>query len=326
MDKEIVKNIDKTKIVRVAAAHVAPIYLDREATVKKACGLIADAGQSGVNLVVFPEVFMPGYPYWIWTKTTREGMPYFAELYENAVEVPSAATEAIGKAAKQAGTYVVMGMTEREGGTLYNTLLYFDNTGMIIGRHRKLMPTMSERVVWGRGDGSDLEVFDTPLGKISGLICGEHTMDLTRYALITQGEQIHIAAWPGISAVTNDPNCEIFNQVAECACRHHAVAAQSFVVCVMTPVAQDSIDKLGFADRPDMITTGGGWTAVIAPNGQIIAGPHTGAEEKLLVCDIDLGEIVFAKFSYDSAGHYSRPDVFTLHINREKQRIVEDKA
>ena len=216
-----------------------------------------------------------------------------------------------------------MGMTEREGGTLYNTLLYFDNTGIIMGKHRKLMPTMSERVVWGRGDGSDLEVFDTPFGKISGLICGEHTMDLTRYALIAQGEQIHASVWPGISAVTNDPNCEIFDEVAECACRHHAVAAQAFVVCVMTPVAQDSIDRLGFADRPDMIKTGGGWTAIIGPNGQIIAGPHTGSEEKLVTADIDISQIAYAKLSYDSAGHYARPDVFTLQINKAKQNIVE---
>jgi len=313
----------KAKVIRVAAAHVAPVYLDRDATVKKACCLIVEAGRGGADLVVFPEVFIPGYPYWIWTKTTREGGPLFVELFDNAVEVPGAATEAIGKAAKKAGVFVVMGMTERESGTLYNTLLYFDNAGKIIGKHRKLVPTMSERVVWGRGDGSDLEVFDTPLGKLSGLICWEHTMDLTRYALIAQGEQIHFSVWPGISAVTNDPNCEIFDAVAECACRHHAVAAQSFVVCVMTPVAQDSVDKLGFSDRPDMMTTGGGWTAVIAPNGQIIAGPHTGAEEKLLTCDIDLGQIAFAKFACDSAGHYARPDVFTLHINKTKQKIVE---
>ena len=318
-----VKEKLKSKAVRVAAAHAAPVYLDREATVKKACGLIAEAGRGKAKLVVFPEVFLPGYPYWIWTKTTREGMPYYAELFENAVEVPSAATDAIGKAAKQAGVYVVMGMTEREGGTLYNTLLYFDDSGKVIGRHRKLMPTMSERVIWGRGDGSDLGVFDTPFGRISGLICGEHTMDLARYTLAAQGEQIHISAWPGISAVTNDPNYEIFDSVAECACRHHAVAAQSFVICVMTPVAQDTIDRLDFADRPDMMMTGGGWTAIIAPNGQIIAGPHRGAEEKLLMCDIDLSEIAYAKFSYDSAGHYARPDIFTLHVNREKQHNVE---
>ena len=313
----------KAKTIRVAAAHVAPVYLDREATVEKAVRLIAEAGKGGADLIVFPEAYIPGYPYWIWTKTTRDGAQFFGELFENAVEAPGAATDEIGKAAKNAGVFVVIGMTEREGGTLYNTLLYFDNTGKIIGKHRKLVPTMSERVIWGRGDGSDLGVFDTPFGKISGLICWEHTMDLTRYALIAQGEQIHAAVWPGISAVTNDPNCEIFNAVAECACRHHAVAAQSFVICVMTPVAQDSIDKLGFADRPDMMTAGGGWTAVIGPNGQIIAGPHTGAEEKLLTCDIDLGQIAFAKFACDSAGHYARPDVFTLHINKEKQHIVE---
>ena len=319
------KTKSRSQKIRVAAAHAAPVYLDREATIKKACGLIAEAGRDKADLIVFPEVYTPGYPYWIWTKTTREGIPFYGELFENAVEVPSEATDAIGKAAKQAGVYVVMGMTEREGGTLYNTLLYFDDAGKIIGRHRKLMPTMSERVIWGRGDGSDLEVFDTPIGKISGLICGEHTMDLARYALAARGENIHVSVWPGISAVTNDPCYEIFNNVAECACRHHAVAAQTFVICVMTPVAQDTLDKLGFADRPDLIKTGGGWTAIIAPDGQIICGPHEGSEEKLLTCDIDLGEIKFGKFPYDSMGHYSRPDIFTLYINREKQVNVIDE-
>jgi aliphatic nitrilase len=149
-------------------------------------------------------------------------------------------------------------------------------------------------------------------------------MDLTRYALAAGGEQIHVSVWPGISAVTNDPNYEIFDAVAECACRHHAVAAQSFVICVMTPVAQDSIDRLGFTGRPEMMTTGGGWTAIIGPNGQIIAGPHTGEEEKLLVADIDLEQIKFAKMACDSVGHYSRPDIFTLQINREKQQNTVD--
>ena len=312
------------KVVRVCAAHAAPVYLDREGTVKKACGLIAEAGKAGAELIVFPEVFVPVYPYWIWTKQTKDGVPFFVELFENAVEVPSAATDAVGKAAKQAGVFVVLGMTEREGGTLYNTLLYFDNKGEIIGKHRKLVPTMSERVVWGRGDGSDLGVFETPLGKISGLICWEHTMDLARYSLVADGEQIHCSVWPGISAVTNDPSYEIFDSVAECACRHHALAAQAFVICVMTPVGEDTIERLGFTGQPEMIRPGGGWTAIIGPNGQIIAGPHTGAEEKLLMADIDLNLIAFAKFACDSAGHYARPDVFKLLVNRERQVVTED--
>jgi len=309
---------------KVAAVHASPIYLNREETTEKACRLIVQAGKEGAKLVAFPEAFIPGYPYWIWTHTPRDGAQFFFELFNNAVEIPSTTTNAIGNAAKKAGVHVVMGMTEVDGGTLYNTLLYFDDQGNILGKHRKLQPTLAERVVWGRGDGSDLEVFDTSIGKISGLICWEHTMDLTRYALATEGEQIHIAVWPGISAVTNDPNCEIFNSVAEAACKHHAVAAQTFVLSVFSPVAQDSIEILGLADRPDMITTGGGWTAIIGPNGQFINGPHTGTEEKIIYADIDLTDIIRAKYACDSIGHYARPDVFQFKINRRKQMIVEN--
>lgn len=308
---------------KVAGVHAAPLFLDCEATAEKACALIAEAGAQGARLIVFPEAFLPGYPYWIWTHTPRDGAPLFCELFENAVEVPGSITERIGEAARKAGIYVVMGMTERAGGSLYNTLLYFDDQGQILGRHRKLQPTMAERIVWGRGDGSDLEVFDTAIGKIGGLICWEHTMDLARYALATEGEQIHIAAWPGISAVTNDPNAEIFNSVAEAACKHHAVAAQTFVISVFTPVDQLVIDKLGLADRPDMITTGGGWTSIIGPNGQFIIGPHTGPEEKLLYAEIDFTDIIRAKYACDSIGHYARPDVLQLKINRKKQTVVE---
>ena len=314
----------KSSKIKVAAAHVSPVFLDIKATTKKACDLIAEAGKNGADLIAFPEVFIPGYPYWIWTHTTRDAAPFFAKLMENAVCVPSPTTDEISKAAKKAGINVVMGMTEVDGRTLYNTLLYFNDKGEIVGRHRKLQPTMAERVVWGKGDGSDLGVFDMSVGRVSGLICWEHTMDLARYALTSEGEQIHISVWPGISAITNDPNCEIFDEVAECACRHHAVAAQTFVLSVMSPVAQDSIDFLGCTDKPEMMTLGGGWTAIIGPNGQIIEGPHSGSEEKILYADIDLKEIVFAKMACDSIGHYSRPDIFTLTIDRRKQNNVEN--
>ena len=308
---------------KAASIHASPVYLDLDETVKKACALIDEAGQTGAKIIAFPEVYIPGYPYWIWTHTPKAGAPLFFKLYKNAVEIPGAATRKIGEAAKNAGSYVVMGVTERDGGSLYNTLVYFDDNGEIIGKHRKLQPTMAERIIWGRGDGSDLKVFDTPLGKMSGLICWEHTMDLARFALISQGQQIHISVWPGISALKHDPQSGIFDNVADAAIRHHALCAQSFVICAMTPIAQDTLDALDFADKPDMMQTGGAMSGIVGPNGQYIAGPHKGSEEKILYADIDLDERIFIKYACDPIGHYGRPDVLRLKFNDAPQPYVE---
>lgn len=307
---------------KVAAVHASSVFLDLEGCTEKACDLIGQAGNEGAKLVVFPEAFIPGYPFWIWTHTPRKGAPLFYEFFKNSVEIPSKTTEQIGQAAKKAGVYVVMGLTEREGGTLYNTLLYFNDAGEIIGKHRKLQPTHVERTVWGRGDGRDLNVVDTSIGKLGGLICWEHTMDLVRYSMACLGEQIHIAAWPGISAVSHDPNSEIFDSVSEAAAKHHALSSQTFVINVQSCVDEETIQRLGLQDQPDMIRTGGGWTAIIGPNGQFIAGPHRD-EEKILYGDIDLDDAIYVKYACDSVGHYARPDIVRLTMDRQPQAIYE---
>ena len=304
---------DQHPKVRVAAVHAASVFLDREGTVEKACGLIEEAGANGARLIAFPEVFVPGYPFWIWTHTPTTGAPLFFELFDNAVEVPSDATEAIGDAARRAGAYVVMGVDEREGGTLYNTLLYFDDRGELIGRHRKLVPTHAERTIWGRGDARDVFVLDTPYGKLSGLICWEHTMDLARYALTTMGEQIHVAVWPPVSALTHNPHSVIFDSVTEAAAKHHALAGQTFVINVQSRIDEDTLEKMGLAGRPEMARVGGGWSAIVGPDGQIIAGPNRD-DETILYADLDLADIIPVKYACDSAGHYARPDVFRFAI------------
>jgi nitrilase len=310
--------MDDQGTVKVAAVHAASEFLDLDRSVDKACTLIEQAGQEGAGLVVFPETYLPGYPFWIWSHTPAEGAPLFAELYRNAVELPSDATRRIGDAARRARAWVVMGLNEREGGTLYNTLAYFDDHGRLLARHRKLQPTNAERTIWGRGDGRDVFVVDAPFGRLGGLICFEHSMDLNRYALTAMGEQIHIAAWPAISAMSADPNSSNFDNLSETACKYHALAAQAYVVCVQSRIDEAVIERLGLVDQPDRIRVGGGWSAIIGPDAQFVAGPHRD-EETILFGEVDLGVIPFAKFFCDSAGHYARPDVFSFAIDARPQ-------
>ena len=306
---------------KVAAVMAAPVFLDREKTTEKACQLIKEAASQGAELAVFPETYIPTYPYWIWLGTPTWGAPFFAELFENAVEIPSPTTEAIGQAAARSNIYVAMGMNEREKGTLYNTIVYFDRRGRIIGRHRKLQPTHAERTVWGRGDGSDLVVCDAEICKIGGLICWEHTMDLVRYAMTALGEQIHVAIWPPTSAFTHTPHATFFNEMVEVMVRNHAITGQVFVVSVASVIDDHAIERMGMKDRLDMVRPGGGWSAVINPHGQIIAGPIT-EKESILIAEVDLKEIVYAKGFCDSIGHYARPDVVHIVVNRERQSVM----
>lgn len=307
----------------VAVAHVASDYLDREGTVQKTIDTIAEAGDEGADLIAFPESYIPGYPYWIWTNTPTEGALLFKEWFQNAVEVPGETIDRIGDAARRAGTHVVVGVAERDGGTIYNTLVYIDDTGEYLGKHRKLQPTHVERTVWGKGDGSDLQTFDTSIGTIGGLICWEHTMDLVRYAMACLGEQIHVAAWPATTAIAHNPHAKIFDDVTESAARHHALASQSFVLNVQSCVDETAVQKLGFEDDPDIFHEGGGWSAIIGPEGRILAGPNTD-DEAILYADIDLSDIILSKYACDSVGHYARPDVVRLLMDRSSQNIVED--
>ena len=314
---------DNGSTVRVAAVHAAAPFLDLAAGVERVCAFIRDAGARGAKLTVFPETFLPGYPHWIWSHTAKYAAPLFAELYANSIELPSQESEAIGEAAREAGTWVVLGVDEREGGTLYNTQAYFSPTGQLVARHRKLHPTNAERTVWGRGDGRDVFVVDTGFARLGGLICFEHSMDLARYALATLGEQIHIASWPAINATHADPNAGDFDHYSTTLAQAHAICAQTYVVVTQGMITQEIVDRLDVTPGPDAPTLGGGLTGFLGPNGKWLAEPHRDTEA-ILTADLDLSVIAFAKYFADGAGHYARPDVFRFGIDRTPQTALAD--
>jgi nitrilase len=302
--------------VRVAAVQASPVFLDREATVEKACGLIAEAGRNEARLVAFTESFIPGYPDWVWAVPAGEDgvlRELYARFLDNAVAVPGEAIEKICKAAKLAKTYVVLGVSEVNSessqASMYNTLVYIDDSGQIMGKHRKLVPTGGERLVWAQGDGSTLGVYTTPLGRLGGLICWENYMPLARYAMYSWGAQIYVAA-------TWDRGDDWIGTL-----RHIAREGRMYVIGIgMCLRVGDIPDALGLKEKyyggrsnDEWINVGD--SAIIAPSGEIIAGPVREREE-ILYADLDPAQMRGSKWMLDVAGHYARPDVFHLTVNR----------
>ncbi len=303
---------------KLAAVQAEPVYFDREASTEKACHLIHEAGAQGATLAAFGESWLPGYPFFVWGSATKE---VEAEYLANAVGIPSATTEQLCEAARNAKIDVVIGVAERDSqtqGTVYCTLLFISSDGRILGRHRKLKPTNRERTAWGEGDGSSLTVYDRPYGKISGLNCWEHNMVLPGYALMAQGTQIHVAAWPGIKSSRHKLLSRAF-----------ASQASAYVIDVNSILSAEIVfDKYkdlasGFSDRyKEFCTSFPGESCIIAPGGQIIAGPAD--RETILTADCSMEHVFAAKAGIDVAGHYSRPDVFHLRVDRTaRHRVVE---
>jgi predicted amidohydrolase len=307
--------------VSVASVHAAPEFLDREASIVKAAEWIDRAAEQGARLVVFPEVFVPGFPYWInlYPPIIQAGL--HARYAAQSVDLQSNQLDPVRAAARRAGAVVVLGVSERDGGTLYNTQVFVDEEGEIIGRHRKLQPTFAERTIWGQGDGSTLSVWPTGIGRIGGLVCWEHTMNLARHALIGQGEQIHAGSWPALSTLVGFR--EVFDPQVEAMSRNHAITGQCFVIVSQSPVTQQMLDVMEEALGPqDFLTTGGGWSAIIHPMTPYLAGPHTGSQEKLLVAEIDLEDIAGVKVFVDATGHYSRSEILRLTVDDESKTAV----
>jgi nitrilase len=296
---------------KVAAVQAAPVFLDRERTTEKACRLIREAGREGARVIGFPETYIPGFPHWFDYRLARECKPLIGELFKNAVEIPGPVSDALGEAAREARETVVMGLNEREPGTLgtlYNTQLFIGPDGRILGKHRKLVPTWTERLVHTGGDASTLMVYPTDVGPVSGLICGENTNSFYRMALLLQGERIHVASWPAFPDRTDQSAIEIRT-------RYYAFEGKCFVISA-TGVFSEEMKELLCptpAEKAKVLGSGA-FSSIIGPTGAYLAGPDMGGE-KILYAEVDPEMTIFEKIGQDVTGHYNRFDLFTLVID-----------
>ncbi len=299
---------------KAAVIQAAPVLFDRQASIEKACKLLQEAAGKGAQLVLFPEAFIPAYPRGLTFGTvvgnrSPEGRLTWQRYWENAIEVPSSDTEALGNAAREANLYLAIGVIERDSqfsnATLYCTLLYFGPNGRLLGKHRKLKPTAAERLIWGEGDGSTLTAINTELGKIGGLICWENYMPLARTALYGKGVEIYLAP----TADARDTWQATLRHIA-CEGRCYVLGCNQFVTKDMYPTDLVGIDDLD--QQPQIMCRGG--SSIISPLGEVLAGPLYD-QEGILYANLDLAEVVRAKFDLDVVGHYARPDVFQLSVN-----------
>ncbi len=305
--------------VRVAVVQAAAVPFDAEACVDKAVKLIGEAAATGARVLVFPEAFITGYPkgmnYGLSVGTRDEvGREEFRLYLEQAIEVPGPHTQRLGEAAAAADVHVVIGAIEREGATVYCTALFFGPDGALLGKHRKLMPTSMERVMWGCGDGSTLTAVDTPYGKLGAVICWENYMPLLRMAMYAKGVALYCAP-------TADDR-ETWMPTM----RHIALEGRCFVLSACQFLRKRDLPagvRVTIGDGPDAVLMRGG-SLIVSPLGHVLAGPDFGGET-ILTADLDLGEIGRGKFDLDVAGHYSRPDVFQLIVNESPARPVVSK-
>ncbi len=297
------------KSVRAAVVQNSAVVFDREATLEKVARLAREAKSQGAELVVFPEAFVSAYPKGLGFgavvgSRTPSGREDFRRYFESAVDVPGPATQRLEEIAGSFGVHLVIGVIERDGGTLYCTVLFFSPEGRLLGKHRKLMPTASERLVWGYGDGSTLPVFDTALGRLGAVICWENYMPLLRTAMYAKGIELYCAP------TADDRDTWLATM------QHVALEGRCFVLSacqfLLRSDCPDDYAALQGND-PDTVLMRGG-SCIIGPLGQVIAGPVFN-QSQILVADLDMGEIARGKYDFDVVGHYARPDIFQLHVD-----------
>jgi nitrilase len=295
-------------VVRVAAVQIAPDLDSQAGTLERVLAALTDAAGKGAKLAVFPETFVPWYPYFSFVHPPVATGAEHVRLYEHAVVVPGPATEAIAAAARRLQIVVALGVNERDHGSLYNAQLIFDADGALLLKRRKITPTFHERMIWGQGDGSGLKVVDTAVGRVGALACWEHYNPLARYALMAQHEEIHVSQFPG-SLVG-----PIFAEQIEVTIRHHALESGCFVVNATGWLTEQQIARISPDEKLRKGLTGGCMTAIVSPEGRHLAAPLTSGEG-IVVADLDMALIVKRKRMMDSVGHYARPELLSLTLD-----------
>uniref|UniRef100_A0A831X1I8 Nitrilase n=1 Tax=Thermorudis peleae TaxID=1382356 RepID=A0A831X1I8_9BACT len=303
-------------VVRAAVVQAAPVAFDLEGTLEKAQRFLDDAAARGARLVVFPEAFVTCYPRGVTFgatigSRTPEGRELFRRYWESSIDVPGPVTQRLGTMARERSVYLVIGVVERSAGTLYCTVLFFDPAGELMGRHRKVMPTAAERLVWGFGDGSTLPVYETAIGRLGAVICWENYMPLLRMAMYQKGIQLYCAP----TADARDTWIASMRHIA-CEGRCFVLSANQFARRRDYP---EDYPIEGMHD-PDAVLCRGG-SLIVSPLGEVLAGPAFDGET-VLVADLDLGEIIRGKYDFDVVGHYARPDIFRLLVDESPKPAV----
>lgn len=311
-------------VFTAAAVQAAPVYLDAAATAEKAARLIGEAAAKGARLVVFPEVFVPGYPYWNWITDPVTGSAWFEKLVRASVFLPGPEIETVAAAAAEHGVYVVIGVNERSPvslGALYNTLVFLGPDGAILGRHRKLVPTWAEKLTWTGGDGASLRVYDTEIGPLGGLACGENTNTLARFTLLAQGELVHAAAY--ISLPVAPPDYDMAEAI-RLRGQSHSFEGKVFTVVATSTISEEIIAAMEGV-RPDaralLERKSSAWSGIIGPDGREVV-PGLVDEEGIVTAEIDLARCIQPRQMHDITGHYNRFDIFRLEVNRAPHAAV----
>jgi len=305
--------------VRAAAVQIAPDLTSGAASLTRVLNAIAEAAGKGAQFIVFPETFLPWYPYFSFVLPPVQSGAEHLRLYEHAVTAPGPETEAVAAAARRHGVVIVLGVNERDHGSLYNAQLIFDADGALKLKRRKITPTFHERMIWGMGDGSGLKVVDTAMGRVGALACWEHYNPLARYALMAQHEEIHASQFPG-SLVG-----PIFAEQIEVTLRHHALESGCFVVNATAWLSEDQIASITPNEALQRGLRGGCMTAIVSPEGRHLSPPLTEGEG-LVIADLDMGLIVKRKRMMDSVGHYARPELLSLNLDPRAARPLHSAS
>ena len=303
---------------KAAAVQTAPVYLDPMATARKAASLIREAAANGARIVAFPEVFVAGYPYWNWIADPLSGSACFEKFARASILVPGPEIDVIRRAARQAHVYVVIGVNERSPislGTLYNTMAFIGADGSLLGKHRKLVPTWAEKLTWSGGDGSGLRVYETEIGHLGGLACGENTNTLARFALLAQGELVHVASY--ISLPVAPPDYDMAEAI-KLRAMAHSFEGKLFTIVSCSTVSKEIVAAMEAVvpnARKRLERESSAFSGVIGPDGRPVGKPLID-EEGIVYAEIDLGKCIAPKQMHDIVGHYNRFDVFQLAVNR----------